>query len=50
MGLPTDVLEIDPAGPRRFDGSVRDLTTEIDEAVAHVTVSAADPMRALRRG
>jgi saccharopine dehydrogenase-like NADP-dependent oxidoreductase len=49
MGLPTEVLELDPADPGRFDGTVRDLATEVDEAVATVRVSAADPMRTLRR-
>jgi len=48
MGLPTETLELDPADPDRFDGTVRDLATEIDDAVAHVSVSAADPMRAVR--
>lgn len=47
-GLPTDVLELDPAGPGSFDGEVRDLATEISQSTATVTVSAADPMIAVR--
>jgi saccharopine dehydrogenase-like NADP-dependent oxidoreductase len=48
MGLPTETLELDPDDPNRFDGTVRDLAAEIDGGIAHVAVSAADPMRALR--
>jgi saccharopine dehydrogenase-like NADP-dependent oxidoreductase len=48
MGLPTDILELDPDDPNRFDGTVRDLAAEIEGSVAHVAVSAADPMRAVR--
>ena len=48
MGLPTETLELDPDAPNRFDGTVRDLATEIEGSVAHVAVSAADPMRAVR--
>jgi saccharopine dehydrogenase-like NADP-dependent oxidoreductase len=49
MGLPTDVLEIDPDAPDRFDGTVRALPEEIAASHATVTVSAADPMIAVRR-
>ena len=48
LGLPTDVLEIEPGGPRSFDGTVRDLAEELPYATATVTVSAADPMIAVR--
>jgi saccharopine dehydrogenase-like NADP-dependent oxidoreductase len=49
MGLPTETLEIDPDGPGRFDGAVRSLPEEIAGSRATVTVSAADPMIAVRR-
>jgi saccharopine dehydrogenase-like NADP-dependent oxidoreductase len=48
MGLPTEYLEIEPASDRSFDGEVRDLDTEIAASTATVTVSAADPMIAVR--
>jgi saccharopine dehydrogenase-like NADP-dependent oxidoreductase len=48
MGLPTETLEIDPGGEARFDGTVGPLATEIDNAVTTVTISAADPMIAVR--
>ncbi len=47
MGLPTDTLEIDPDG-EHFDGTVGPLPTEMDNAVATVRISAADPMVAVR--
>jgi saccharopine dehydrogenase-like NADP-dependent oxidoreductase len=50
MGLPTDYLELDPGGAASFDGAVRDIDTEIAASTATVTVSAADPMIAVRRG
>jgi saccharopine dehydrogenase-like NADP-dependent oxidoreductase len=48
MGLPTDYLEIEPASSASFDGAVGDLDTEIAASRATVTVSAADPMIAVR--
>jgi saccharopine dehydrogenase-like NADP-dependent oxidoreductase len=48
IGLPTDVMEIKPGSRNSFDGTVRDIRTEIAAATATVTVSAADPMIAVR--
>jgi saccharopine dehydrogenase-like NADP-dependent oxidoreductase len=48
IGLPTDVKEIEPGGESTFDGTVRDLETELAESTATVTVSAAKPMIALK--
>jgi saccharopine dehydrogenase-like NADP-dependent oxidoreductase len=48
MGLPTEYLEIEPGSATSFDGTVRDLATEIAASTATVTVSAADPMIAVR--
>lgn len=48
MGLPTEYLEIEPGSAASFDGTVRDLTSEIEASTATVTVSAADPMIAVR--
>lgn len=48
IGLPTEVKEIEPGGPGSFNGDVRDLESEIAESTATVTVSAADPMIAVR--
>jgi saccharopine dehydrogenase-like NADP-dependent oxidoreductase len=48
MGLPTEIVEIDPHGPQHFDGTVGPLDAEIANAVATVRVSAADPMIAVR--
>jgi saccharopine dehydrogenase-like NADP-dependent oxidoreductase len=48
MGLPTETLEIDPAGDRHFDGSVGPLAREIEHSVVTARVSAADPMIAVR--
>ena len=47
IGLPTDVMEITPGSTGSFDGTVRDLQTELAESTATVTVSAANPMIAL---
>ncbi len=47
IGLPTEVKEIDPGSSESFDGTVRDLETELAESTATVTVSAANPMIAL---
>mgnify|MGYP000983147496 FL=1 len=48
IGLPTDVQEIDPGSKASFEGTVRDLETELAESTATVTVSAANPMIALK--
>ncbi len=48
MGLPTDYLEIAPGSAASFDGEVRDLKDEMANATVTVTVSAADPMIAVR--
>ena len=47
IGLPTDVKEIEPGGQDSFDGTVRELATELAESTATVTISAANPMIAL---
>jgi saccharopine dehydrogenase-like NADP-dependent oxidoreductase len=47
IGLPTEILELEPGSASSFDGEVRDLDEEIAHSVATVTVSAADPMRAV---
>jgi saccharopine dehydrogenase-like NADP-dependent oxidoreductase len=47
IGLPTVVKEIKPGSKYSFDGTVRDLQTELAESTATVTVSAANPMLAL---
>lgn len=47
-GLPTDILEITPGSATSFDGEVRELAVEIPGATATVTVSAVDPMVAIR--
>ena len=47
MGLPTDVKEIEPGSKASFNGTVRDLATELAESTATVTVSAANPRIAL---
>lgn len=48
IGLPTEYLEVEPGSALSFDGSVRDLATELANSTATVTVSAADPMIAVR--
>ena len=48
MGLPTEYAEIEPGTAASFDGTVGDLATEIAASAATVTVSAADPMIAVR--
>lgn len=50
MGLPTDVLEIEPGSEASFDGSVGELADEIAASAVTVTVSAADPMLGVPRG
>jgi saccharopine dehydrogenase-like NADP-dependent oxidoreductase len=47
IGLPTDVKEIKPGSKASFDGTVRDLQTELAESTATCTVSAANPLIAL---
>ena len=47
-GLPTEYLEIEPGSDRSFDGEVGALEDEIARSTATVTVSAADPMIAVR--
>ena len=47
IGLPTEVKEIAPGSPESFDGTVRNLETELAESTATVTISAANPMIAL---
>ena len=48
MGLPTDVLEIEPCSAASFDGTVRPLADELQHSTATVTVSAVDPLIAVR--
>jgi saccharopine dehydrogenase-like NADP-dependent oxidoreductase len=47
IGLPTEVKEIAPGSKDSFDGTVRDLQTELAASTATVTVSAATPLIAL---
>ena len=47
IGLPTDVKEIEPGSEASFNGTVRDLKTELAESTATCTVSAANPLIAL---
>ncbi|MER2558268.1 MAG: saccharopine dehydrogenase family protein [Candidatus Competibacter denitrificans] len=49
IGLPTDIQEIEPGSQASFNGTVRDLETELAESTATVTVSAANPMIAVMR-
>ena len=49
IGLPTEVKEIQPHSAESFQGEVRDLEIELAESTATVTVSAANPMIALKR-
>ena len=49
IGLPTEIKEIEPGSGLSFDGTVRDIETEIAESTVTVTVSAANPMIALKR-
>jgi saccharopine dehydrogenase-like NADP-dependent oxidoreductase len=50
MGLPTEVRELDPDGPFHFDGTVGPLDAELERSRLTVTISAADPMVAVRGG
>ncbi len=47
IGLPTDVKEIKPGSKFSFDGTVRDLASELAKSTATVTVSAANPIIAI---
>lgn len=47
IGLPTDIKEVRPDSKFSFDGTIRDLKTELKESTATVTVSAANPMVAI---
>ena len=49
MGLPTDIEEIEPGSKASFDGTVGDIADEIAQSTSTVTISAADPMIAVRR-
>jgi len=48
IGLPTEILELEPGAATSFDGEVGPIDAEIERSTATVTVSAADPMRAVR--
>jgi len=48
MGLPTLLKKIKPGSALSFDGSVKDIRKEVAAATATVTVSAANPMIAVR--
>lgn len=48
IGLPTDYLELEPGSAASFNGEVASLEEELQHATATVTVSAADPMIAVR--
>ncbi len=47
-GLPTEFLEIEPGSARSFHGEVGPIDEEIANSTATVTVSAADPLIAIR--
>ena len=47
-GLPTEYLEIEPDSDRSFQGEVGTIGDEIARSTATVTVSAADPLIAIR--
>lgn len=48
IGLPTEFQEIAPGSAASFDGDLRSLDDELQHSTATVTVSAADPMIAVR--
>jgi saccharopine dehydrogenase-like NADP-dependent oxidoreductase len=50
IGLPTEVLELEPGAATSFNGTVGPIADEIARATATVTVAAADPMIALDSG
>lgn len=47
IGLPTEILELEPGAASSFNGTVRSLDEELAESTATVTVSAANPMIAV---
>jgi len=49
IGLPTEIKEIKPGSAFSFNGTVRSLEKELADSTATVTVSAADPMVAVRK-
>lgn len=49
IGLPTEFQEIEPDSAASFHGEVRSLQEELAGSTATVTVSAADPMIAVRK-
>ena len=49
IGLPTEFQEIEPDSAASFHGEVRTLEEELANSTATVTVSAADPMIAVRK-
>ena len=49
IGLPTEFQEIEPDSAASFHGEVRSLEEELADSTATVTVSAADPMIAVRK-
>jgi saccharopine dehydrogenase-like NADP-dependent oxidoreductase len=49
IGLPTAFQEIEPDSAASFRGEVRSLEEELADSTATVTVSAADPMIAVRK-
>ena len=48
IGLPTDYLELEPGSAASFHGTVGAIEEEMAKATATVTVSAVDPMIAVR--
>ena len=48
IGLPTDYLELEPGSAASFHGTVGAIEDEMAKATATVTVSAVDPMIAVR--
>ena len=49
IGLPTEIQEIEPGSAASFQGEVRSLEEELADSTVTVTVSAADPMIAVRK-
>jgi hypothetical protein len=49
IGLPRGFQEIQPGSAASFQGEVRSLEEELAGSTASVTVSAADPMIAVRK-
>ena len=49
IGLPTEFQEIEPNSAASFHGEVRSLEEELADSTVTVTVSAADPMIAVRK-